>query len=51
LIIVFDLDGWLYAVEASLKKLSGGVSGDNSGDPDREDDVAESATSPRTRNS
>jgi len=40
----------LDAVEASLKKL-GGVDGDNYGNPDREEDVAESATSPRTRNS
>ena len=40
----------LDAVEASLKKLGGGVSGDNSGNPDREEDVAESATSPKTGN-
>ena len=40
----------LDAVEASLKKLGGGVSGDNSGNPDHEEDVAESGTSPRTRN-
>jgi phosphatidylinositol 4-kinase type 2 len=40
----------LDAVEASLKKLGGGVGGDSSGNPDREEDVAESATSPRTRN-
>ena len=41
----------LDAVEASSKKLGGGVSGDNSGNPDREEDVTESATSPRTKNS
>ena len=41
----------LDAVEASLKKLGGGVGGDDSGNPDREEDVAESATSPKTRNS
>jgi len=40
----------LDAVEASLKKLGGGVGGDSSGNPDREEDVVESATSPRTRN-
>ena len=40
----------LDAVEASLKKLGGGVGGDSSENPDREEDVAESATSPRTRN-
>jgi phosphatidylinositol 4-kinase type 2 len=37
----------LDAVEASLKKLGGGVGGDNSGNPDREEDVAESSTSRR----
>ena len=40
----------LDAVEASLKKLGSGVGGDDSGNPDREVDVAESATSTSTRN-
>jgi len=40
----------LDAVEASLKKLGGGVGGDNSENTDCETDVAESPTSPSTRN-
>ena len=40
----------LDAVEASLKKLGGGVGGDNSEDADREVDVAESPTPAGTRN-
>ena len=40
----------LDAVEASLKKLGGGVDGDNSGNADCEVDVAESPTSPSTKN-
>jgi len=40
----------LDAVEASLKKLCGGVGGDYSGNADYEVDVAESPTSPSTRN-
>ena len=39
----------LDAVEASLKKLGGGVAGDNSGNPDHEVDVAESTTSTSTK--
>ena len=38
-------------VEVSLKKPSDGVGGDNSGNHDCEEDVGESTTSPRTRNS
>ena len=41
----------LDTVEASLKKLGGGVGGDNSGNPDCEEDVAESTASPKTGNS
>jgi hypothetical protein len=40
----------LDAVEANLKKLGDRVGGDNSGNPDRDKDMAESATAPRTRN-
>ena len=40
----------LDAVEASLKKLGGGIDGDNSGNADCEVHVAESPTSPSTRN-
>jgi len=39
----------LDAVEASLKKLGGGVDGDSSGNPDREVDVAELTTSASTK--
>ena len=39
----------LDAVEASLKKLGGGVGEDSSGNPDREVDVAELTTSASTR--
>jgi len=41
----------LDAVKASLRKLGGGVSGDCSGNSDRERAVAGSTTSPRTKDS
>jgi len=47
--VLEKLEG-LDAVEASLKNLCSGVGGDNSENADCEVDVAESPTSPSTRN-